>query len=147
VASGSITINCASATASGNINPGSYTVPAQIGSVTGSTWSGCAAFGVPATVTQNGTWQLWATDVTSSGVTPGRIPDTDATVSVPSLGCTVHVFGNAADSFDNATQTLTFTGDSTLTTLGSGFCLGLGATGAFTGNFKVTVPPSPIILL
>jgi hypothetical protein len=53
----------------------------------------------------------------------------------------------SGDNFDNATQMLTFAGGSTLTTLGSGFCLGLGATGAFTGNFKVTVPPSPIILL
>jgi hypothetical protein len=150
--SGSITIHCSNASASGSIASGSYTTPAQIGTITSTKWGGalsasdsCTAFGVPATVTQTGTWQLWATGVQSGGVTPGEIRNVDFTLNVPSLGCTVHWTGTAPESWQN-TQALAFTGGA-LSTTGVGFCVGLGSTGSLSGTFGFTGSPSAISIL
>jgi hypothetical protein len=75
-------------------------------------------------------------------VTPGQVTGVDATVTVPALGCTVHVTGTTAANWSN-TQVLSFPGGSTLNTSGSGFCIGLGSTGAMSGAFNVTAD-SPI---
>jgi hypothetical protein len=143
LSSGSITIHCNNATASGSISTGSFTTPATIGSITSTTWSGCSAFGATANVSGTGTWSLVATGASSGGVTPGQVTGVDATVTVPALGCTVHVTGSTAANWSN-TQVLSFPGGSTLNTSGSGFCLGLGSTGSLTGSVNVTGSPSPI---
>jgi hypothetical protein len=143
--SGTITYSCSNVTGSGGIVPGSYAVPAQVGTITSTSWSGCTAFGVPATVTQTGTWQLWATGVQSGGVTPGEIRNVDFTLNVPSLGCTVHWTGTAPESWQN-TQSLAFTGGA-LSTTGVGFCVGLGSTGSLSGTFGFTGSPSAISIL
>jgi hypothetical protein len=143
ISSGSVTIHCTNATASGSISTGSFTTPAAVGSITSTSWSGCSYFGATMTVSGTGTWSLVATGASSGGVTPGEVRNVDAILSIPALGCTVHVTGSTAANWSN-TQVLSFPGGSTLNTSGSGFCIGLGSTGAMSGSFNVTGSPSAI---
>jgi hypothetical protein len=129
------TLSCPSGSLSGSVTPGSYTVPAAIASFTSSTWSGCS-FGV----TLGGSLQVLVTGSPVGGVTPIEIRNFNATLTIPSLGCTLHFAGTAGGNFNNAAQDLTLTGTPTLSVATSGFCIGYTSPGSFTATYHSSGP-------
>jgi hypothetical protein len=142
--SGTISISCPAASLMGTSPAATITAPAQVAAITSSTWSGCTYSTLPLTVSQSGTWVLWANGA-SGGVASVEIRSFNVTLSIPSLGCTIHFAGTAPGTFTNSTQMLSFAGGA-LTASGSGFCLGLGTTGSLNATYHVT-SPAPLTIL
>lgn len=141
-----VPLTCDSATATGTVTPGSYTTPAQIGTITSTGWTNCRALGLSSTVSQSGTWQIWATGTPVGGVTPGEIRNVDATINIGGGACTVHVTGTAGGIFTNGTQHLTLNGTGNLTVTHTGpLCIGVGSSGSFVADYLVSAA-SPITI-
>jgi hypothetical protein len=117
-----LTLTCTSATATGQLANGSYST-ATVGSVTGSTWTGCKGpGGISLSVAQNSAWTVNATSgPDASGNVSGNIGSVSAHVTGP--GCSFTVTGTAPGHYHN-TGTLTLDPASSLT-ISSASCLGI----------------------
>lgn len=129
---------CTSGTMSGTVAPGQYTTAAQIGTITSSAWSSCKTLGLSTTMSQTGTWQIWATGMTVGGITSVEIRNVDATLNIGGGACTVHLTGTMGGSFNNATQHLTLNGSGNLAVTHSGLCIGIGSIGSFVADYQVS---------
>lgn len=131
-------MDCTSAAASLTVNAGAYTVPATIGTITDSTWTGCTGLGFTARVAQNSPWQIWVIGAPNAGgVTPVEVRDVEATMSIGGGVCTLTITGTASGYFSNDTQRLALTGGDTLDIAKSGLCIGVEPTAAFTASYVV----------
>jgi hypothetical protein len=148
VLSSGVTMNCTTGGATGTVIPGVHPTADKVGEITSTTWNSCTALGFSSTVSQSGTWEIWATGPTVGGVTPGEIRNVDATITIGGGLCTLHVTGTAPGEFRNPTSTkgsqLVLTGSpaGTLNVAKSGLCVGVGSSGTFTGEYDVTGSPT-----
>jgi hypothetical protein len=126
-----INMNCTSVSGNGTVTKG--TGLTQVATITSTTWVGCRIPGGPATVTQNGIWNLTGTGSTATAGTSdtvaGYVGNANASVALtssPAL-CSFTVTGQADGTFNEATQQLVinetgYSGDLTLSSVGP--CLG-----------------------
>lgn len=91
--SSGLNLGCTSGTAKGAVRLGSKLSGVALGSITGTTWTGCTGpLGLSLNVAQVGTWNINATGTTSAkGVTAGTISGIVANVS--GSGCSFTVSG------------------------------------------------------
>jgi hypothetical protein len=157
---GSAAMSCTSVVLPGSVTPGATDNTTTFATIdhTRGVWTGCTGVGLHLAVAQNADWHIGITganyvDSTSGHtMTPGIIPDVDATVSDTDAGgtlCQFRVHGSVTGTFDNNTQELDVTGSSLITNIdpnGTGAdCLGALAnpgTATFTGAFDITNDPA-----
>jgi hypothetical protein len=153
---GNAAMSCTSVVLFGWITPGGTDDTTFFATIdhTRGTWTGCTGVGLNLAVTQNADWHVGInganyTDSTSGDVmTPGIIPDFDATVSDTDAGgtlCQFRVTGSVTGTFDNNAQDSDATGSNLTTNIDpnntGADCLGALAdpgTATFAGAFHVT---------
>lgn len=99
-------LSCTSATAAGIFTNGTHTSGAGLGTITSTTYNGCAGpLGLHFTVAQSGTWLFNAVSYDPAGVTGGTISNISATLS--GTGCSANVTGTVPVTFTNSNSQLT----------------------------------------
>lgn len=126
-------LSCTSSTAKGSVKLGSKLSGVGLGTITGTTWTGCIGpLNLPVTVTQTGTWSINATGTTTTaGVTAGTISGIAANVSVNQGGCSFTVSGSVKSALTTTAtkQQLKVNPSLTLTLSKVVGCFGLLANG------------------
>lgn len=152
-AAGTNNLSCTSATATGSIKLGSGLSGAGLGSITGSTWTGCIGpLNLPVTVVQTGTWSVNATGTTTAtGVTAGTVSNVAATVSVNQGGCSFNVTGSVKSALvTTATkQQLKVKPQLTLTIGNVVGCFGLlsnGTKASFAATYKLKAANGQLVI-
>ncbi|MFD8570079.1 hypothetical protein [Streptomyces sp. NPDC059639] len=139
---GSATLSCASSKATGTLKSGSGLAGAQLGSITGLTFTTCSVAGIPFTVTTTATvanpFYVNATGTTANHI-DGNISNISATIT--GTGCNATFAGTTTGWYENTTKTLHVTGGGTLAAQAGASCLGLFTAGShadFVGNYVMT---------
>ncbi|MEO3784688.1 hypothetical protein ABGB12_15230 [Actinocorallia sp. B10E7] len=149
----SVTANCTSGTATGNIPNASGGQHDPVATLAVAT-SGCTGAGLSFTLTPNtskGAWELYATAPTAGGITPGAI--TGVSVKGTALGgaCTVQAdgpggansqTGQIEGSYDNSTGIIHATGSSNIKIKSVSWgCFGVisvGQSASLSGDFTIS---------